>query len=212
MQLENSAQHSARLDEHQQPKTRDGDLSPDPEDPTRSPTRPACHLAPNLTRHSPRPAVGNNGGAVEIPNHAIELRPCDDAAASSHCANAPNPAALASCTTAHHWAPPILGIEHVHPLVGGWEAGGAHGHVREGVWLNGAGCALRVAIKSANERTNRDCQDLIRKEFDILVKIPYHPNIIWVIGKRVDGNCLLSAFVRNVKRRPLASAKGDAGP
>eukprot|EP00803_Ostreobium_quekettii_P010901 evm.model.scf_276.1 EVM.evm.TU.scf_276.1 scf_276:39-1274(-) len=79
------------------------------------------------------------------------------------------------------WAPPIQGITNYMPLNGGWSAEGAHGYVREGVWISDAGKAIKVAIKTSKEKKPKCCQELIRKEFNILLKIPYHPNIIWVI-------------------------------
>ncbi|CAD7698270.1 unnamed protein product, partial [Ostreobium quekettii] len=80
---------------------------------------------------------------------------------------------------------PIVDIQNILPLEGGWEQPGAHGSVREGIWLDWNQRARKVAIKVARLPSSDDCVDAITKEFEILATLPPHPRIVWVIGMRL---------------------------
>lgn len=89
------------------------------------------------------------------------------------------------------WAKPISNITNVTPFIDGRQFKGSHGEVQEGVWFNENGQAHKVAIKSAKGFSTNDAYEALRSEINILMEIPYHPNIIWVIGVRFGNDPII---------------------
>ncbi|CAD7697433.1 unnamed protein product [Ostreobium quekettii] len=61
-----------------------------------------------------------------------------------------------------------------------------HGSVREGVWFDGRGRAIKVAVKPAQEIINRAGIEVMREELQRISLLPYHPNVVWVVGARLE--------------------------
>ncbi|CAD7704482.1 unnamed protein product [Ostreobium quekettii] len=80
------------------------------------------------------------------------------------------------------WAPAIPDIENVIAMEGGWAVAGEHGSVQEGVWVDEEGRAHKVAVKRRREWSNEGCLQALRREFQMISKVPYHPNVAWLVG------------------------------
>ncbi|CAD7704423.1 unnamed protein product, partial [Ostreobium quekettii] len=92
--------------------------------------------------------------------------------------------------------PKLLDRNRLSVLEGGWQLSGAHGDIKEGIWLDENRVQHRVAIKSPKYSELDKHREAIARELRVLATVPGHPNIVTVVGFCLtDGPLIVEEFM-----------------